>query len=381
MQKKNYFFFTLCIYTLTDGCAITNAVEEWRRLGDNILTVTKSLYFSEKFRLPFYYTPFPYSSDFLFSENENLLTGHVKSSFSGIAIIRTEDDIKEAIESGEKLLLICAFLSHATEDIFEYVKHPENNRFSAKIEKAFTPIKPISPLPKKKDTLLIGLHVRKGGGYDFPLNSIQQYNLDEPIVKENQLYIYRKNPAISTDDIWPLESLPGPSFTTQTKLLQFKKTYYSDYIWPIKLPPDQYYIEQIKVLAEMVPSHMAFQIILFTDDPNPEDIVARYTKALGNPPQSKVQFFYRKFDNKHNQNVIDDLFYLASCDCIISAHSSFAMSAHLIGHHSVIIYPEHAITLPDRVIINGIKTIVIEHPTNPLKRSVHVQSKQLPSLI
>jgi hypothetical protein len=282
-------------------------------------------------------------------------------------VVNEEKNIQDALDGNESILFVTHFLSPST-DLFDYVKDPHNADFCAAIEKMFLLKKPVEPLPKKPGTLHVALHVRKGGGYDFPLASHQEYTIDAPLLKSKQIYIHRKNPGIATDDFWPLSGLAGPGFTTQTKLLLFKKNNYSDYIWPIKLPPDQYYIEQIKVLVSMVPPEKQLQIILFTDDANPEGIVERYLHALGNP--SKIKFYFRKFDNKHNQNVIEDLFYLASCDCIISAYSSFALSAHFIGHHSIIIYPEHAITSPDKVIIDKIKTITIENPHDAATRKL-----------
>jgi hypothetical protein len=46
------------------------------------------------------------------------------------------------------------------------------------------------------------------------------------------------------------------------------------------------------------------------------------------------------------------------------------LSAHFIGHHSIIIYPEHAITSPDKVIIDKIKTITIENPHDAATRKL-----------
>ncbi len=369
MNKINSIFFLIPFLMAQTGypCVITNGIEEWRRLGDGIITVIKAKYYAQKFKIPFYYSNFPYCQDFLFSDQEKALTDNHKASFSRIMIINEEKDIQDALDGNESILFVTHFLC-PTPDLFDFIKDPQNADFCATIEKMFQLKTPIEPLPKKPSTLHVALHVRKGGGYDFPLDSQQEYTLDAPLLKSKQIYIHRKNPGIATDDIWPLTGLAGPGFTTQTKLLLFKKNNYSDYIWPIKLPPDQYYIEQIKVLVSMLPPEKQLQIILFTDDPNPEGIVERYLQALGNP--SKIEFYFRKFDNKHNQNVVEDLFYLASCDCIISAYSSFALSAHLIGHHSIIICPEHAITLPDKVIIDKIKTITIENAHDAAMRKI-----------
>lgn len=146
-----------------------------------------------------------------------------------------------------------------------------------------------------------------------------------------------------------------------------RKTQFSDYIWPTKFPPDQYYIDHIKKLAEMLPGKNLL-IYLFTDDPNPQAIMQRYSKALEDYP--RIIFSFREQENRHNKNVLDDLFAITQCDCIISANSSFAFVAHLVGNHSIIMFPIHAITLPSRILVNKVAIVTLDNPYDLNKRKL-----------
>ena len=366
-QIKNLFFiilFFLVPNTILPH-AVTNGFEVWRRLGDNILTVCKTKYFEQEYGLSYYYTTFPYIDSFVFFKEEKPLTEEIKNNFKKIVFINSEKDITDNINNEDPTLFVCTYLS-PTPLIYEYVKnHPS---FENEIHRIFTPINHITALNKTSKEPVIGVHVRKGGGFDWPLASCQEFNVEIPLLKKKELYLYKRNLGMCCEDIWPLRCPPGPAFITETKHLYFKKSFYADYIWAIKFPPDQYYIEQIKTMATLLPGK-SLKIQLFTDDPNPEGIVTRYTKALKDLP-CKITFDYRKTENSHDKNVIEDLFALAQCDGLISASSSFAFTAMILGNHYVIIYPDHAITMQDKVLIDKVKVITVENPTDSQTRKV-----------
>jgi hypothetical protein len=346
--------------------AITNGFEGWRRLGDNILTVCKTKYFAREYNLPYYFSTFPYFDSFHYSTIEKPLTDDLKNSFKKMIFVNSSKDITDNISSQEPILFVCVYLS-ATPSIYEYIKN--NPSFEQEIHQTFTPYESIKQVSKPSDQLTIAVHVRKGGGFDWPLASNQEFSLDLPLLKNNEIFLYKKDVGMNCEDIWPLRCLPGLAFITETKYLAFKKTHYADYIWAIKFPPDQYYIEQIKTMISLL-QVKTVKIQLFTDDPNPENIVIRYKKALANV-SATITFDYRKSDNSHDKNVIQDLFAMIQCDGLISASSSFAFTAMILGNHSSIIYPEHAITMQDKVIIDRIKVIQVTNPKDITKRKVN----------
>jgi hypothetical protein len=192
------------------------------------------------------------------------------------------------------------------------------------------------------------VHVRKGGGFDRPLASAQEYTLDEPVTG---IYLRKNNPGGSCTHVWPINWPYGPKYIEEVKKMALIQNHFSDYMWPVKFPPDQYYIDQIKELAKMLPGKNLL-MYLFTDDPNPEGIVARYSTALLEYP--RIIFSCRQAGNHHTKNVLQDLFAIAQCDCLISANSSFSFAAQLLGDHSIIMIPNHALIMPDKIFINKV---------------------------
>lgn len=348
--------------------AITNGREGWRRLGDHITTYCKAKYYSYIYKLPYVYSTFEYSDQFHLHHKETVLTPELQKEFSKIVIIKTEKDLTDNLASEEPILFVAIFLS-PTPSLFTFSRQPEHQNFEQEIKAMLTPLKPIQPLPKPANVTTVAVHVRKGGGYDQPLGSKQEYIVKEPLIAEKEVYLYKNTPSNSCIDMWPMDYEPGPGYITRTREFQFKKNNFSDYIWPVKFPADQYYIDQIKQVSEMLPGQDLL-VYLFTDDKNPEDIVKRYKQAL---KKENIIFSYRKFGNNHNANVIEDLFLLAQCDCIISASSSFASTAQLLGNHSVIIFPTHATTMPDKIIIDKVGILRSSNSSDYSSRTLKFQ--------
>ena len=210
----------------------------------------------------------------------------------------------------------------------------------------------------------MALHVRKGGGFDKPLASAQEYAGTEQI---KGLYLFKKNPLGSHNDIWPIKWPAGIKYIDAVKKYISKKNNCSDYIWPIKFPPDQYYIDQLKELAKMLPGKNLL-VYLFTDDPNPENIMQRYSAALIDCP--RIIFSYRQKGNHHTKNVLEDLFSITQCDCLISASSSFAHAAQLLGNHAIFLFPMHAVTFPDKIIMDIVGMITVQNAHDPQIRKL-----------
>lgn len=343
-------------------CAITYKLESWRRLGDNITTYCKAKYFSYLYNIPLLYKPFPYSDQFAFSTKETLLTPDLEKSFSKIIPFDRIIDFDTQIKSGESILFECNFLTE-TPSMYTYTR--QDPTFEKIIKDMFTPLIAIDLLPKPPSVITVALHVRKGGGFDKPLASQQEYTLADTQTKG--FYLRKNTPHGSHTDIFPINWPAGIMYIEAVKKYIAKKNSFSDYIWPIKFPPDQYYIDQLKELAGMLPGKNLL-VYLFTDDPNPEDIVERYSNQLKDHP--RIIFSYRQKDNHHTKNVIEDLFAITQCDCLISASSSFAIAAQLLGNHSVLIFPVHAISLPDKIVINKVGVIRRENEDKPGSRKL-----------
>ncbi len=347
--------------------AITYKLENWRRLGDNITTFCKAASISYLYKIPLLYKPFSYSDQFIVHQQQTHLSPEIENKFRKTIAIDNIDQIKEHLDSTQPILFECHFLTIMP---WLYTFSREHPDFEAHIKKLFTPITPVTPLPKPQSVITVALHVRKGGGYDRPLGSQQEYYPNDKQCKG--IYLYKNTPGNSCTDIWPISWPAGAMYFEAIQQLIFKKNNFSDYIWPIKFPPDQYYIDQLKELAQMLPGKNLL-VYLFTDDPNPTGIMDRYSKALEDFP--RIIFSYRQSDNHHTKNVLDDLFAMAQCDCLISASSSFAFIAQMLGNHTIIIFPVHAVTLPDKIFINKVGILNVQNSSNSTKRTLSYNEK------
>lgn len=340
--------------------AIVYNIESWRRLGDAITTVCKTFYFSQVFDLPIYFRNFPYFDQFALSHGAKIITPEIEKKFSKKIIIKKETDISENINSKESILFECHFLSETPSIYLLTRKYPE---FELLVKNAFRPLVEIPSLPKPPAVITVGLHVRKGGGFDRPLKSKQEYEATHSLPKG--FYIKKCAPNGSHEDIWPLKWPIGPMYIESVKKYIHKKTNFSDYIWPVKFPCDQYYIDQLKELTTIMPTKN-FLVYLFTDDPEPEKIMERYAAQLTRYP--RIIFSYRQSNNHHTKNVIEDLFALAECDCLISASSSFASAAQLLGKHQVLMFPIWAVTFPDKIVISKVGIITLDQSEETPRR-------------
>ena len=343
--------------------AITYKLETWRRLGDNITVFCKALFFSNAYHIKLFYKPFPYSDQFALHQTMTLLTPEIEKRYSKIVSIQTLQDLEKNLESEEPILFECHFLTQ-TPWLYSYSR--EHGDFEQEIKTLFTPLILIEPLPRPENVVTVALHVRKGGGFDRPLGSIQEYEIAHETVKG--FYLLKNCPTGSYTDVWPIRWPAGPKFIEEIQKLYAKKHTFSDYTWPIKFPADQYYIDQLKELTKILP-HKNLLVYIFTDDPNPEEIMNRYSKALAE--HSRIIFSYRKVGNHHTKNVLEDLFALTQCDCLISASSSFAHAAQLLGNHSITLMPVHAIALPDKIIINKVGVMYMNNALDYKNRKLN----------
>lgn len=311
-------FFLLSIFLIQNlfGCAITYDLNGGR-LGDNLSTYAKAKLFSHLFNIELLYKPFAHSDLLYMHVKEKHYTQQLADQFSKIVFVKSLEDI--IIPQEEKILFITNFYTKTPKILYDFAQ--ENPTFAQEIKLMLSPLAPIPLLEKPKDTITIALHVRKGTGFDKPLGSLQQYDGHEHIIHYSEKIIRQEQ--------------------------------FSDFIWPTKFPPDQYYIDQIKKISELL-DHQPLHIFLFTDDPHPEEIAHRYQKALN---KKNISFSYRISGNSHDTNIVEDLHQMASCDCMIRSSSLLAQAAQLLGNHTIIIYPKHALKLSDRIIIDKIGII------------------------
>lgn len=304
-----------------DTCAVTYQLNGGR-LGDNILSYVRAKWTSLKYQMPFFYTPFPYSNQFIFSQIEVPWSEsrEQRNLYSRKLTLHT----LECPPSANTLFIL--IYGRSTKEFHRYMM--EDPLFKHEIRSKLQPIQSIELPSLPADKISVALHVRKGTGVDRPAGSLQLYDSSEIVQATGKEGLYYGH--------------------------------YKDYEEPTKLPPDQYYIDQLKNLSLFLKDASLF-VYIFTDDPNPKEIVSRYERALNKP---NIVFQCRCENNAHNKNVIEDLFFMASFDCLIRGESNFSWAAEILGNHKIIIFPKSGKWIKDRVIIDSVDIIFKDENRN-----------------
>lgn len=311
MLKKFYFMiiFTLCSTLLSkDGITYNH---NSGRLGDCLLNYAKHLYLAHTYDLNLYVIPFDYSDHFMIHETEQSINGSITNSYRNVIHIQNDAQIcafRNQNDQHYNTLFISTYYVTIDDitvlDLYQhhiYKKSIEDPVFGKRLQAAFQ-LKRMTPFDFPDNKHSVAVHIRRGGGFDRPLLSAQ-YQAEQ--VSEFDFDAYSGQ-------------------------------YFADKGFPFKFPPEQYYVEQIKFLHTHLDKQPMY-VHVFTDDQNPGEIVQRLQEAIN---EENITFDYRKENNSHDRNVIEDIAAMSQFDYLIRSCSHYPWIAQIIGNHKAIIYPK-----------------------------------------
>ena len=322
---------------LYPGSAITYVLRKNSRFGDYILLYSAAKFLSVKYGIQLLYKRFHFSHLLAMDLYEKKYNKGLLNQFKRLVPIRSEKEFIKQANSKRPLLFNISRVGFDFEKICSYAE--TNASFCNMLRKIIAPIKLLDEFWLPQYRITVAVHVRKGGGYDRPLSSIQQFDDHLDLVEYTQTLVGCK---------------PHYAFIDQN--------------FPLKFPPDQYYIDQIKKLSEML-NDAPLYVYLFTDDPNPIAILEEYEWVIGKP---NILFDCRKEKNRHDLNVIEDFFAMTKFDCLIRPQSNFSRGVQLIGKHKIIMHPKKAAWANGKLIINMVNIIMCKEDGTIVKASVPV---------
>jgi hypothetical protein len=264
------------------------------RFGDNLIAYLHTKWVAQEQDLHFKYRPFPLADQLLLHYKEN----HFDEQKQYEKVILAND--ATIFEKNKNYLYV---LPHFPESRFEYEQYRglypffhsvnwDDPGFLKEVRQLILPIRKINLLPLPQDKICVALHVRKGGGFDKP-----------ELVDEGH---------------YPQEGGLTPY----------------DMVFPLKFPPDSFFIEQLRKVSKSF-KHKPLYVYIFTDDKNPKRLADKYAKELNLP---NITFDYRKKDNHHSTNILEDFFSLAQFNVLIRGESSFSIVASLLTKNQLVIY-------------------------------------------
>jgi len=298
------------------------------RLGDKLVSYIHAKWLAYKFGLKMLYRPFEYSDKLMLSKIDEPF-GRINRSYYGY--IRPYKGSKPNYYNKSNVLFEICYFPECQEELIE--PHPyyhfsvnyKDPEFKALLQKAISPIVELDTIKPPKDCISLAVQVRRNsGGFDYPL-----------------------------------------SFEVIEKLGYLPEGKYTDFIYPLKHPSDDYYIEQIKKASEFF-NHQQMYLFIFTDDPKPALIVEKYRELLKD--YNNIKFDYRKSDNGHQFNVLEDLFSITNFDAFIRPASNLGFVASIIGNFKLVISPKTHKKEGNKIIIDSVdfQTSSVK-PTNDIK--------------
>lgn len=274
------------------------------RLGDNLVTYIKARWIAYTNDLPFLYVPFAYSDQLMMHELDTMYEEKKhRRHFTQERHIWCHSEESVVVTKDSRTLY---FVYNGTRLTQGDIVDIHDQDFIDVLKRVLKPRNGIVPYEFPVDTVTVALHVRKGGGYDPPL-------LADGRKKGQRAY--------------------------------------ADVRWPLRFPPDEFYVQQIQKVLDMFPGHLLY-VHIFTDDKEPERLVKQFQQALGNPPV--IRWAYRAHGNHHDAHVVADLFAMTQFDCLIRPDSCYSKCAQVLGSHKVIVYPLSYRWEGDRMIINEV---------------------------
>lgn len=301
-MRVRLFFIVLFLSQLNLYSATLYNACDAGRFGDNIVNYIKTKYLSLKYNIPLELKSFLYSDQLRLSVLEPIFQGKRSP-----CEVYDESQLKN-INPNKQYMISYHVRINNWDDvrcISEWEDLKSNPQLMTELKKMISPIMIISS-EVPKGSISIAVHIRKPSGQDNPLKSAQLYD-----------------PAHFVQE-----------FSTQ----QMSQRLANDLGFPLKFPPNYFYIKQLQFLIDSL-GNMPLYIYIFTDHENPHDLVDTIKKSLALRPNINIDY---NRQSSHKNHVIEDLFFMAKFDYLIRSNSNFAQIAELIGNHKTIISPKSA---------------------------------------
>ena len=238
------------------------------RFGDQLTNYLRALWISWKYQLPFHYRPFDYSEELCLSNAHSKLENQIFDAkleyfhFLELDKSRTIFSYLDRKQFGDKKLIWnVGMLTPFIEEHF--CEKLDDEAFRSFIEPLVKPKRELNLIAIPENRKSIAVHVRTGVGYDWKVN---------------------------------IENMPT------------------------KFPPETFYIAGLKEAFAFFEGQPLY-IYVFTDHPDPASILEDLIKGITFPPDAIAEC---RLKNRHDQNVLEDLFSMTRFDAIIHPDSSIS---------------------------------------------------------
>lgn len=289
MVKKRFLSVALVFLGFVGGVyssAITYKLAGGR-LGDQLVNYVHAKWIAYKYGVPLFYRSFAHAEYFAFHKFEQQMPVHM--TFDRVVNFQPGQTLK--IDPQANVLYELSFFPDNPDERVKNKKRYlifdvdwSDQKFCEIVRAYLQPTKPLNLVNLVPDAINVALHVRRGGGFDH----------------------------------------------TATSLGHGK--YRADLVLPARFPPDDFFCEQVALLAKYF-TNKRLSFFIFTDYPSPNELVEKYSACCPG-----IKFNCRSAEER--AGVVDDLFSMARFDVIVRPQSNFSLMAAHIGGPLLEIWPE-----------------------------------------
>jgi glycosyltransferase involved in cell wall biosynthesis len=300
MHPFFFFFFQFGLMQSTFAqkvplVAVTYDFNPVSRLGDHLICYLHAKWISYKYNIPLLYKPFPHSDKFLLDDLECRYFFNEREQQISVVEVYGRFQKKNFLKALRKDIVFT--VPYFPESYGEREAYRNNKgfhwpnfavdwkdeKFRGLVTEMLKPKKPLKLLDFPNDKLSVAIHVRTGGGFDHE-------DLGEDIL-----------------------------FTG-------------------KLPPKKFYLDALEALQKLLPDQELY-FYIFTDDSHPEKLASWIEDHLKNLRTAPFTVGYRILENKHDLNILEDMFSMLQFDCLIRPESNFSIIPSLLKDYKILIHP------------------------------------------
>jgi hypothetical protein len=265
------------------------------------LSYIHAKYVAHTYNMPLLYKPFPYSDQLMLDRVERRWHDGDEGRFANIVVCNKNEEYAK-FPNRDSLYIVHYFPDFpgefgTTYNLgYSFAMDWNAEGFLDELRSLIKPINPVTPIKIPKDCVSVAVHARRGF-----LNDSEE----------------------------------------------MKRMYF------LKFPPEKFYTDQIKRIGKMFYKQKLF-VYIFTDDPNPKELVGRFREELKRHP---VQIAYRRHNGDKEGFLLEDFFGMMQFDCIIRAEANISYIAAKLAEPLVEIYPVRGHWEGDQKVIDEVKVI------------------------
>lgn len=317
--------------------------------GDNILHYIKTKWLAYKYNLTFYFRPFDNAHLLSMSVNEPQLPAN-QIIFNRHLLITREEQISHNLHDGT-LLVLEAYspgVGFETENLIDYLLLNSPQGFIDSIRPHLQPTKKVALPALPENMISVGVHIRKPLVTDYPLFGMQEFDTSHYTLHDEIIPIFKTS---------VLQNRLGNMKTCACKSL------YADINeGPLKFPPTQYYIDQIRKLSEFLDDAPMF-VHLFSCLADQTELYETIKKGVN---KNNIVYAHDLID--WQAGLIEDMYALSSYDCLIKSISTFSSISQLIGDHAICIVPGDFFWDDKKLVINKSSWLIRQERLDEIKK-------------